>query len=57
MEAAGDLGSLTRFLYDVEQGPMALELESVNIKHRDKKQASNLRSACKLMGWPSTEIK
>ncbi|HXR49139.1 MAG TPA: hypothetical protein VN784_17020 [Candidatus Limnocylindrales bacterium] len=36
VEAAGDLGSLTRFLYDVEQGPMALELESVNVSARDE---------------------
>lgn len=36
VEAAGDLDSLTRFLYDIEQGPMALELESVDVSARDE---------------------
>lgn len=36
VEAGGDLGSLTRFLYDLERGPMALELESVNVSARDE---------------------
>ncbi len=36
VEAAGDLGSLTRFLYDIEQGPMALKLESVDVSARDE---------------------
>jgi hypothetical protein len=35
VEAAGDLGALSRFLYDIEQGPMALKLESVNVSARD----------------------
>jgi hypothetical protein len=35
VEASGDLGSLTRFLYDIEQGPMALKLESVDVSARD----------------------
>src|SRR5579859_803516 len=35
VEAAGDLGSLTRFLYDIEQGPMALKVESVDVNARD----------------------
>ena len=35
VEAAGDLGALSRFLYDIEDGPMALKLESVNISARD----------------------
>lgn len=35
VEAAGDLGSLTRFLYDIEQGPLALKLESVDVNARD----------------------
>jgi hypothetical protein len=35
VEAAGDLGALTRFLYDIEQGPMALKVESVNVNARD----------------------
>jgi len=36
VEAAGDLASLTRFLYDIEQGPMALKLESVDVSTRDE---------------------
>jgi len=35
VEAAGDLSALSRFLYDIEDGPMALKLESVNISARD----------------------
>ena len=35
VEAAGDLSALSRFLYDIEQGPMALRLESVNVSARD----------------------
>jgi len=35
VEASGDLGTLTRFLYDIEQDPMALKLESVNLSARD----------------------
>jgi len=36
VEAGGDLDALTRFLYDIERGPMALELESVNVSARDE---------------------
>jgi hypothetical protein len=35
VEAAGDLGALSRFLYDIEDGPMPLKLESVNVSARD----------------------
>jgi hypothetical protein len=35
VEASGDLGTLTRFLYDIEQGPMTLKLESVVLSARD----------------------
>jgi Tfp pilus assembly protein PilO len=35
VEAAGDLGTLTQFLYDIEKGPMALKLESVALSARD----------------------
>ena len=35
VEASGDLGTLTRFLYDIEQGPMPLKLESVVLSARD----------------------
>ncbi len=36
VDAAGDLGKLTRFLYSVERDPMALELELVELGARDK---------------------
>lgn len=35
VEATGDLGALTQFLYDIEKGPMALKLESVDLSARD----------------------
>ena len=35
VEASGDLGALTRFLYDAEQGSMALKLESVDLSAKD----------------------
>ena len=35
VEASGDLSALSRFLYDIEEGPMALRLESVNVSARD----------------------
>ncbi|HTQ51534.1 MAG TPA: hypothetical protein VMJ12_12545 [Candidatus Acidoferrales bacterium] len=36
VEATGDLNALSRFLYDIEQGPMALKLESVEVGARDE---------------------
>ncbi len=36
VDAAGDLGRLSRFLYSVEREPMALKLESVELGARDK---------------------
>jgi len=35
VEASGDLGTLNRFLYDIEKDPMALKLESVELSARD----------------------
>ena len=35
VEAAGSLGTLSRFLYDVERGPMALRLDSVELSAHD----------------------
>ncbi|MGB7769500.1 MAG: type 4a pilus biogenesis protein PilO [Verrucomicrobiia bacterium] len=35
VEASGDLGALSRFVYDVEKGPMALRLETLNLSTRD----------------------
>ena len=36
VDAAGDLGKLSRFLYSVERDPMALKLELVELGSRDK---------------------
>lgn len=36
MDAAGSLGTLARFLYNVERDPMALKIDSVEIAARDK---------------------
>ncbi len=35
VEASGDLGTLSRFIYDIEKGPMGLKLESVEFSTRD----------------------
>jgi Tfp pilus assembly protein PilO len=35
VESAGDLGTLSRFLYDLEKGPLALRLDSVELNSRD----------------------
>jgi hypothetical protein len=35
VEAAGDLGTLSRFVYDLEKDPMAFKLESVELSARD----------------------
>lgn len=35
VESSGDLGTLSRFLYDLEKGPMALRLDSVELSSRD----------------------
>ena len=35
VEAAGDLGTLSQFIYDIEKGPMALRLDSVELSARD----------------------
>ena len=35
VEAAGDLGTLSRFLYDIENDPMALKIESAELSSRD----------------------
>ena len=36
VETSGDLGALSKFLYDVERGPMAVRLDSVELTERDK---------------------
>lgn len=35
VETSGDLNSLTRFIYDLEQGPMPLRLDSVELAAHD----------------------
>ena len=35
VETAGDMGTLSKFLYDLEKGPMALRLDSVELTARD----------------------
>jgi Tfp pilus assembly protein PilO len=35
VEASGDLGTLSRFVYDIEQNTMALKLDSVEFSARD----------------------
>ena len=35
VEAAGDLSTLSRFIYDIEKDPMGLKLESVELSTRD----------------------
>ncbi len=39
VDASGTIGTLSRFLYNVEQDPMALKIESVEITARDKEGA------------------
>jgi Tfp pilus assembly protein PilO len=35
VETAGDMGTLSKFLYELERGPMALKLDSVELSSRD----------------------
>lgn len=35
VDASGDLGTLSRFLYDVEKSPLAVKLQSVELTARD----------------------
>jgi Tfp pilus assembly protein PilO len=37
VEASGDLGTLSRFLYEIENDPLALQLESVELTAADDK--------------------
>jgi Tfp pilus assembly protein PilO len=36
VETSGDLEALSKFLYDVERGPVALRLDSLEVTERDK---------------------
>lgn len=40
VEARGDIGSISRFLYEIENAPMALQLESVALNSTDDKGQS-----------------
>jgi hypothetical protein len=35
VETAGDMGALTRFIYDIEKGPLALRLDAVELSSHD----------------------
>jgi Tfp pilus assembly protein PilO len=35
VETAGDLGALSKFIYDIEKGPMAVRLDSVELSSHD----------------------
>ena len=35
VEASGDLGTLSRFVYDIEKGPTALKLDSIELSAKD----------------------
>ncbi len=35
VEAAGDLGTLSQFIYDLEKGPLALRLDAMELTSRD----------------------
>jgi Tfp pilus assembly protein PilO len=35
VETTGDMGALTKFIYDIEQGPMALRLDTVELSSHD----------------------
>ena len=47
VDAAGSLWTLSRFLYDVERGPMALKVESVDLSSKDN---TGQALTCKLSG-------
>ena len=36
METSGDLGALSQFLNDLERGPLALRLDSLEVNAHDK---------------------
>jgi Tfp pilus assembly protein PilO len=49
VDASGTLWTLSRFLYDIERGPMALRLESVDLSSRDN-NGQQLTLALQLSG-------
>jgi hypothetical protein len=53
VDASGSLWTLSRFLYDLENGPMALRLESVDLSSRDN-NGQQLTLALQLSGLALT---
>jgi len=49
VDAAGSVGTLARFLFNVEHDPMALKIESVEITSRDK-EGQNLSLGLQISG-------
>ena len=45
VETSGDLGALSKFLYDVEHGPAALRLDSLEVSAHDKEGQQMTMSA------------
>ena len=56
VEASGDLGTLTRFLYDIEQDPMPLKLESVALSAHDD-MGQQLTLGLQISGLALTTLK
>ena len=56
VDAAGDLGKLSRFLHSVERDPMALKLELVELSARDK-EGQQLSLGLQLSGLVLTSQK
>jgi Tfp pilus assembly protein PilO len=59
VEATGDLGTLSRFLYDIEKDPMALKLESVELSTREntgQQLTLNLQISGLVLGAPPQRL-
>lgn len=55
VDAAGSVGTLARFLFNVEHDPMALQIESVEITSRDK-EGQNLSLGLQISGLVLNKI-
>ena len=56
VEASGDLGTLSRFVYDIEQNTMALKLDSVEFSTHDN-TGQQLTLGLQLNGLALTTLK
>jgi Tfp pilus assembly protein PilO len=56
VEASGDLGTLSRFVYDIEQNAMALKLDSVEFSAHDN-EGQQLTLGLQLNGLALTALK